>query len=194
MKKFWVLRKADINTLEGAKDVVSSHWLETSSRMARLNSGQVFLLRCTLVQQNISSWLQPVCGLTCPNKCSSQSHVLFSLQQQITFIIVINFPFSFVADKTQPTDLFGYWLLNDDLMYFGNYGNFVTNPYSLTGKFTYQTLSPVASLTGKYAVKFVGSQLMVNVCYSTVTYKVWNNGGSSFLNHGPKRDSIHRRF
>ncbi len=36
----------------------------------------------------------------------------------------------FIADKTLPVGLFGYWLLNDDFMFFGNYGNFsaVTKP------------------------------------------------------------------
>ena len=41
-------------------------------------------LMCTFVQWNISSWLQPVCVLICPNKLSSQTCVLFSLQQHTT--------------------------------------------------------------------------------------------------------------
>ena len=45
----------------------------TSSETARLNSGRVFCLRCTLVQWNIGSWLLSVLLLTCLNKCSSQS-------------------------------------------------------------------------------------------------------------------------
>jgi hypothetical protein len=28
--------------------------------------------------------------------------------------------------ETFPPDLFGYWTLNDDLMFFGSYGNFNT--------------------------------------------------------------------
>ena len=47
--------------------------LMTSSEAASLNSWQVFLLRWTLVQQNIGSWLQPMVVLTCPNKCSTQN-------------------------------------------------------------------------------------------------------------------------
>ena len=31
------------------------------------------------VQRNMGSWLWPVRLLTCPNKCSSQTHILFSL-------------------------------------------------------------------------------------------------------------------
>ena len=48
--------------------VVSSLWLMMSSEMAHLNSRRESLLRCTLVQQNIGSSLQPVHALTCPNK------------------------------------------------------------------------------------------------------------------------------
>ena len=62
-------------------EVVSSFWLMTSSKTACLNSGGACLLRCRLVQWNICSWLQPVGVLTCPNKCSSQTRVLFTLQQ-----------------------------------------------------------------------------------------------------------------
>ena len=55
--------------------VVSSFWLITSSKTARLNSGQVCLLRCTFVQRNISSWLWPVTVLTCPNKLYHQNYL-----------------------------------------------------------------------------------------------------------------------
>ena len=30
----------------------------------------------------------------------------------------------YVTDKTFPADLFGFWLLNDDFMLSGDYGNF----------------------------------------------------------------------
>ena len=36
----------------------------------------------------------------------------------------------FVQDNTFPADLYGYWILNDDLTFFGNFGNFkgITTP------------------------------------------------------------------
>ena len=77
------------------------------------------------------------------------------------------------ADKTFPIDLYGYWLLNDDQMFFGKYGNFVTNPSSRTGNFNYQTLSPAPSLTGKYAVKFSASYLTVKKLIKEIPMEKW---------------------
>ena len=47
-------------------------------------SGRVYLLRFTFVQRNFGSWLRPILKLTCLNKCSSQTSVLFSFQQHTT--------------------------------------------------------------------------------------------------------------
>ena len=60
--------------------------------MARLNYGRAYLHGCTIVQQNISNWWRPEHAQTCPKNdlyvyqlvISSQSRVLFSLQQQKT--------------------------------------------------------------------------------------------------------------
>ena len=63
-------------------------WASYGSRRhlntVRLNCGRAYLHGCTFVQRNLGSWQQPVHVLTCPNKRSSQSRVLFSLQQHTT--------------------------------------------------------------------------------------------------------------
>ena len=73
-----------------------SHWRSTHSQPAKLTSMQYLqgaqssMQACMssqvhIVQRNISSWSRPVRVLTCLNKCSSQTHVLFSLQQHTTW-------------------------------------------------------------------------------------------------------------
>ena len=54
------------------------------TRLSEYISERACRLRCTFVQWNIGSWLRPVSVLACPNKCSSQTRVLFILQQHTT--------------------------------------------------------------------------------------------------------------
>ena len=98
------------NTLEGVMDVVGTIWLMTSSNTAQLNCGRVCLLRCTFVQRFIGSWYRPVCVLMCPNKCSSLTHVIFSLQQHTTiFLLLIS-----ISEKQKSIP----WLLEKGVMKF----------------------------------------------------------------------------
>ena len=70
-------------------DVVSkasySSWRHLQT--AGLKCRKAHLHRCRIVQQNIGSWWRPVCVLTGPNKCSSQSCFLYGLQQHKTLLI-----------------------------------------------------------------------------------------------------------
>ena len=62
--------------------------------------GRAYLHGCTFEQENMGSWERPVCVLTCPNKCSSQSRVLFSLQQHTT---TLSFSLVECDLKTEPS-------------------------------------------------------------------------------------------
>ncbi len=61
------------------------------------------------------------------------------------------------VDKNLPQDMYGYWHLSDDLMFFGKYGNFtaqtILNATNLA-KYTFTVKSPVSSFTGIWAPKF----------------------------------------
>jgi hypothetical protein len=56
--------------------------------------------------------------------------------------------------------MFGYWHLSDDFMFFGKYGHFTATTTTLTqniAKYKFVSMSPVPSMTGKWAPKFDGT-------------------------------------
>jgi hypothetical protein len=83
---------------------------------------------------------------------------------------------NFYLDKKLPQDLYGYWHLSDDLMFFGKYGNFsattILNATKLA-KYSFNVKSPVPSFTGKWAPKFI--QLSPTDDGSIIVRKYYNN-------------------
>ena len=64
------------------------------------------------------------------------------------------------VDYDLPQDMYGYWYLSDDYMFFGKYGNFsaTTSPGPVKlSNFFFGHLSPIPSFTGKFAAKFLGT-------------------------------------
>ena len=62
--------------------------------------------------------------------------------------------------QDHPEDMYGYWYLSDDYMFFGTYGNFssATGPDPVKiSKYSFVAKSPIPSLTGKFAPKFNGN-------------------------------------
>ena len=80
-----VLRLCTVFGNTASKPVLWAHcdsWHHLN--MACQNSGLAYPRGCKFVQRNVGSWQRPVCVLTCPNKYSSQTRALFSLQQHTT--------------------------------------------------------------------------------------------------------------